>query len=801
MDITGPTILLVDDTEAQRYALSRCLQAAGFQVQEAADGVQALDLAQLQPDLILLDVVLPDMDGFEVCRRLKANPDLAHIPVIYMSTSLVESEHRVEGLELGADDYIVRPIATKELVAKLRAWLRVRRAETELRARNAELETALNALRANEQESRTMFAILAHAGQMARLGAWDVAISEHGGLMDSALHWSDEVFRIFGYEPGEVVPSSRLFLKRVHPYDRQLVLATLMEAMARNRPYELEHRILRADGLERIVLQRAEISFDSRGRPRHIIGAVQDITESKRAELALREREQQLAAVLAALPVAVYIADAAGDLLQANPAADKLWGAAAPLVAASEYHRYLGWFADTGVPLQSDDWALLRAIRTGEVVADQEVDIETFDGTHKTILASALPIRGAGGRITGGVAINVDITHRKRMERDLHEAKELVETRLAQFHATINSMTEGVCFFDAQGEALLVNDAFFRTYGFDPECLPENTRKMRSLLAAYDLDGNFIPLGEWPVFTALRGKVVTHRELRVRRLDTGREVILRHNAAPVRDAAGKPMMAVVTIEDVTAMKQAEAALVRSEKLASVGRMAATVAHEINNPLAAVMNTLFLARSAVDAPESVQRYLDLADTELKRIAHITRQALGFYRESSKPEMTSIAPVLDSAIDLLKSKVKAKHVKIERDYETTPPVLAIAGELRQVFSNLLANSLDAVDENAAVKLRISSARFGRNAERCVRITVADNGTGIVAAALPHVFEPFFTTKESVGTGLGLWVSKQIVEKHGGSLRVHSCTSAGRRGTAFAVFLPIGAAEVTVQTAASA
>jgi PAS domain S-box-containing protein len=386
------------------------------------------------------------------------------------------------------------------------------------------------------------------------------------------------------------------------------------------------------------------------------------------------------------------------------------------------------------------------------------------------------------------------------MERDLSEAKELVETRLAQFHATINSMTEGVCFFDAQGEAILVNHAFFSIYGFGPGCLPESTRKMRSLLAAYDLDGNFVPHSEWPVFAALRGEVVRHRELRIRRVDLGCEVIVRHNAAPVRDSSGKPVMAVVTLEDVTAMKQAEEALVRSEKLASVGRMAATVAHEINNPLAAVMNTLFLARGAVDSPESVRRYLDLADAELKRIAHITRQALGFYRESTRPAATSLSAVLDSAVDLLKSKIKAKHVRIEKQYQDTPLVTAIPGELRQVFSNLLANSLDAVDDNAIIKLRISCSRLGCTGRRCVRVTVADNGRGIGTAVLPHIFEPFFTTKESLGTGLGLWVSKQIVDKHGGSVRVHSRTRAQRRGTAFSVFLPVEAGTTQVVAASA-
>ena len=212
-------------------------------------------------------------------------------------------------------------------------------------------------------------------------------------------------------------------------------------------------------------------------------------------------------------------------------------------------------------------------------------------------------------------------------------------------------------------------------------------------------------------------------------LENRRQKIVQHGNHPPSIAAGNVTLAVITIEDITTQKQSEAALIRSEKLASVGRMAATIAHEINNPLAAVMNLLFLAKSLKDLPESACQYLDMADAELKRIAHITRQSLGFYRESNAPALTSVNAVLESAVDLLKSKIKAKHAVIEKQWDGDVEVTAVAGELRQVFSNLLANSLDAIDEKGTIKLRVSSAAF-KNGDRCVRVTVADNGKGISA-----------------------------------------------------------------------
>ena len=255
----------------------------------------------------------------------------------------------------------------------------------------------------------------------------------------------------------------------------------------------------------------------------------------------------------------------------------------------------------------------------------------------------------------------------------------------------------------------------------------------------------------------------------------------------LRDAQGAIIGYLLIGTDNTARKLAEEALLRNEMLASAGRMAASIAHEINNPLEAMMNTLYLARKTANVPAEALEYLEIADGELMRIAHITRQTLGFYREFSAATSNSASDLIGSVVDLLQAKIRANGANVEQRSEEALQVMGIAGELRQVLANLLANSLDAVGQDCRIVLRASASVDPNNGRRRIRITVADCGHGMEAATAKQIFDPFFTTKGTVGTGLGLWVCKQLVEKNGGSIRVRSTTEGLRRGTTFSVMFP--------------
>ena len=252
------------------------------------------------------------------------------------------------------------------------------------------------------------------------------------------------------------------------------------------------------------------------------------------------------------------------------------------------------------------------------------------------------------------------------------------------------------------------------------------------------------------------------------------------SGAPIRNAAGVQKEFIGVIADSTELKLAKEALIRTEKLSAAGRLAASIAHEINNPLEAVTNLLYLARSSRD---QTQEFLALADEELARVTYLTKQTLGFYRDDGAPARVNISALAEGVLNIYQSKLKGKQMRVVKDLRAETKLSTVAGEVRQVLSNLIANAIDAAPAQGVITIRTKSARANGTGAPGIQVTVADNGTGIDAAIKNKIWEPFFTTKKDVGTGLGLWVSKQIIEKHGGSIRFRS----SRRGTLFMVFLP--------------
>jgi PAS domain S-box-containing protein len=281
------------------------------------------------------------------------------------------------------------------------------------------------------------------------------------------------------------------------------------------------------------------------------------------------------------------------------------------------------------------------------------------------------------------------------------------------------------------------------------------------------------------------GKVVGLANHTVLIRPDGSEIAIDDSAAPIFDRSGKLTGVVLVFRDVSKQREIEKAMRISEKLAATGKLAATVAHEINNPLEAASNLLYLMHDE-ELSEPGKQYLKLAEEQLLRVSHIARQTLAFYRDPRRPQPLKLGTVCDHILDLYRPRFNNKSLTVTRNYQDDVLVFGTEGELAQVVSNLISNAIDATEANGSVNVTVALQD-----DRSGVLTVTDNGVGISAANLAKVFEPFFTTKRDVGTGLGLWVSKEIVQKLGGTIGVSSPGEG--LGASFTVNLPLYQGEI--------
>ena len=229
------------------------------------------------------------------------------------------------------------------------------------------------------------------------------------------------------------------------------------------------------------------------------------------------------------------------------------------------------------------------------------------------------------------------------------------------------------------------------------------------------------------------------------------------SAYPVRTTPNQVRWAGIIALDASERKRNEEALRRSEKLAVTGRLAASIAHEINNPLEAVTNLLFLLRNFSELPDAAQQYVSMAEYEVRRIAEITQQTLRFYRQPTQPAHTTMAELLDPVLSIYQTRLNSLNIRVARDYEAEMTLFCFAGEIRQVFANLVGNAIDASSDGGRLVVRARRSRHWKNSGQTgIRFAIADTGAGMEPEVREHIFEAFFTTKEATGTGLGLWVS---------------------------------------------
>jgi PAS domain S-box-containing protein len=364
--------------------------------------------------------------------------------------------------------------------------------------------------------------------------------------------------------------------------------------------------------------------------------------------------------------------------------------------------------------------------------------------------------------------------------REKHAAE--IRAREEWFRVTLTSIGDAVIATDEHGKVTFLNPV--------AEKLTGNwlaTAKGRDIKEVFPIFNEMtMNTVEDPVRKVLQlGTVVGLANHTVVQHSNGTLIPIEDSAAPIRDGHHRLLGVVLVFRDVTHERKSQEVLRKTEKLAAAARLSATVAHEINNPLEAVVNLIYLAKAEPETPPAVVETLTLAEQELDRVAHLTRQTLGFYRESHVPELIVVEELIESVLKLYSNRLSNKNITVHRDFAECPPINGMAGELKQVISNLISNATDAVSRNGTIVVR---ARFIDDAEGAmVQVVIEDDGPGIANENVDRIFEPFFTTKEDVGTGLGLWISKEIVNRHGGSILVRSRIGS-QTGAAFTILLPI-------------
>ena len=604
------------------------------------------------------------------------------------------------------------------------------------------------------------------AQEAAQIGTWE------WDPVENSRRLSLEAHRMYGTSPQasdkEIYETWSSRVPRSDWPHVQLELADCQRTGVLELEYRYEHPEM---GLRYHYTRGKRMIGSSR-----FFGVVSDITNRKRAEESISRREEEFRSLADAMPQLVWIADGEGYLNWFNERWYDYTGTTA------DQDCGWGWLSvhdPTLLPEVLRRWK--RSLATGEPF-EMVFPIRSASGGYRPFLTRAVPVRNSSGQIVRWFGTSTDISGEveSRQSIELEQARMKLALDASQrLAAIVESSDDAIIGKDLDGIVTSWNPCAERMFGYTAaEMIGQSIRKVIPPEVFADEDR---------IMSAVsRGERTEHFETTRCRKD-GESIEVSLTLSPVYDEQGKIAGVASISRDISHQRKVEKALNTTERLATVGRLAATIAHEINNPLEAVTNLVFLAQNCMTDPDG-RRFLEQAQQELARVALLTKQTLGFYRETKGAREMKLGELVTPLVSVFSARARNKQIGIETQIRQDPPVLLIPGEIRQLFANLLNNSIDAVPELGRIVIRVSQACERNGARRAgVRLIVCDNGPGIAPELRKKLFEPFFTTKREVGTGLGLWVTSNIVRKHEGSIRVRSSVKPANSWTVFSVFLP--------------
>jgi PAS domain S-box-containing protein len=372
-----------------------------------------------------------------------------------------------------------------------------------------------------------------------------------------------------------------------------------------------------------------------------------------------------------------------------------------------------------------------------------------------------------------------DVTEERKAAEELRQKNEEAERQAAEIETVYRTAPIGLALFDpVEFRYLRLNDRQAAFFGLKPEQIVGRTLTEMAPIPGLRELFEGVRDGAPVVNHLLEGELVSH---------PGEHRYWTVNYSPVRGADGKVQAISAASLEITQQKKAEKALIQSEKLAAVGRLASSISHEINNPLESVTNLLYLIASEPNLPEDVKAYVALTQSEIARVSQIATQTLRFHRQTVRPALATAEQLMRPLLNLYQGRLLNSGVRVETQFAGSVAVSCYENEIRQVLSNVIGNAIDAMRTGGKLLLRSHRAIDSTTGREGMRITVADTGHGMSPEVLARIFEPFFTTKDINGTGLGLWISAEIVERHGGRLTVRSTEDSRLHGTILSLFLP--------------
>ncbi len=521
-----------------------------------------------------------------------------------------------------------------------------------------------------------------------------------------------------------------------------------------------------------------------------VFGTLQDATAEVTTASQLLESEARASRILQSIGDAVIVTDAESHVMRMNAVAETLTGwrqeeaLGRPL---SEIFDIVN--EETRKPVESP---ADKVKRLGSIVglANHTV-LKSRTGGETHIDDSGAPIRNDEGDLTGIVLVFRDITERRAAERDRERLQRELDRQYIELRAI----------YETSSVALAMIDPIeFRYLRGNPKLGELLNLPVDQIIGTpvFDLASDVAGLRE-ALLTAASGTPVLGKILEGGLSNSpGVHRAWQVEYIPVFSAEGKVEVIVGSSIEITTQKQAQAALMQNEKLAAVGRLASSIAHEINNPLEAVTNCIYLARNGQQVSEDVQDYLETAERELRRVSAITNQTLRFHKQATYPRAISCEELIEGGLSIYQGRIVNSGITVEKRLRAPHPVVCFDGEIRQVLNNLVSNAIDAMHSTGGrLLLRSRECTNPKTGKAGLVLTVADTGPGMSHETVKRIFEPFFTTKGNGGTGLGLWISCEIVDRHGGTIRVRSSQRTGSCGTVVALFLPFDSVKLVTPT----